>query len=120
MQIQRGQNLGQMHQKLGIESGARVAFELTPRGITIWDLSGEKVFDVDQSGTVTWDDYDVPKYIRDIIAAPDDQLKRQWKATEGWDEERETFMTELVFSGINILELDFPGARQHSQQSERS
>jgi hypothetical protein len=108
MEIQRAANLGLIHQKLGIDSDARITYKLTANGVVIWDLATETQY------TVTHGDpkplvagFQVPQNIKDIISASDDQLKKRWSESrqDGWSGERETIFTELTYRDISMLGL---------------
>ncbi len=108
MEIQRAANLGLIHQKLGIDSDARITYKLTANGVVIWDLATETQY------TVTYGDPNpsvarsqVPQNIKDIISASDDQLKKRWSESrqDGWSGERETIFTELTYRDISMLGL---------------
>jgi hypothetical protein len=108
MQIQRAANLGLVHQELGIDSDARITYELTANGVIIWDLATETQY------RLTYGDpkpsaarIQVPQNIKDLISASDDQLKNRWRESrqDGWSDERETIFTELTYRGIRMLGL---------------
>jgi hypothetical protein len=110
MQIQRGVQLGMLHQQLGIDANSRIAFQLIPTGVVIWDFGAAKRFTVDGTvPSVVEQDFVVPDRIKQIFAASDEQLEKRWKDgfLEGWTDEQETIFSELVFRGVNML----PGRR---------
>jgi len=110
MQIQRGIQLGMLHQQLGIDANSRIAFQLTPTGVVIWDFGAAKRFTVDGTvPSVVEQDFVVPNRMKQIFEASDEHLKKRWDdgLLEEWTDERETIFTELVFRGVNML----PGRR---------
>jgi hypothetical protein len=112
MQYQEAVNLGMLHRQLGIPANARMFFQMVTEGgvgVYIWDLDSGNTYRVTQGHAETYSTTgrrEVPQHVKDIIAAPDDALKNQWRSTMGWDEIRETVFSELRFRGIDILELD--------------
>ncbi|HEU5415006.1 MAG TPA: hypothetical protein VFW31_14655 [Candidatus Angelobacter sp.] len=115
MQLQRGIQLGLLHKQLGIDANARVAFQLTPPVVIIWDYNTGTRYTVDGTvPSVTDQEFEVPKRMKDIFAASNEQLKERWDNgwLDGWTDERETIFSELVLRGVNML----PGYRNHSSQ----
>ena len=104
MQLQRGIQLGQLHQTLGIRQDARIAFHLTATGVTIWDFDAGIQYIVSPNG-VQNARFEVPQRMKEIFKASDEVLKRRFDEgwLEGWNDERETIFTELCLRGVNML-----------------
>jgi hypothetical protein len=106
MEIQRAANLGPLYQKLGIAPDARVCYQLTPDGVTIWDIATGTAHAVHaKTGTVTTEKFLVPKQVREIIEATDTELHRRWSENreQAWSDLRQTIFTELNFRGISVV-----------------
>src|SRR5579864_6660946 len=107
MQYQHAVRLGVLHQQLGIPADARIHFQIIDGmiGIFIWYLETGNTCAVLQGNIITGK-RNVPQHVKDIIAATDEDLKKRWLSTMGWDEVRETVSSELMFRGIDILKLE--------------
>lgn len=108
MEIQRAANLGLMHQKLGIDSDARITLRFTANSVVIWDLATENQYTVTNGNpNPSVARSQVPQNIKNVISASDDQLKKRWSESrqDGWSGERETIFTELTCRGISMLGL---------------
>ena len=108
MQYQQAVRLGKLHQQLGLPANTRIQLNITTQGTIgafIWDLETGNTYGVVQ-GSVIRGIREVPQHVKDIIAATDEDLKKRWLSTEGWDEVRETVFSELAFRGIDILKLE--------------
>jgi hypothetical protein len=108
VEITRGQNLGALHQQLGIDAKARVTFQMTPMGGIVSDYSTGTAYTL-TFGTptrVVKSPFAVPQWAKEIFAATDEELKRRWKETEGWDDQRETVFAELTLRGVRVLDID--------------
>jgi len=106
MEIQRAVSLGPLHQKLGIAPDARVCYQLTPDGVTVWDITTGTAHAVHaKTGTVTRDKFLVPKQVKDIIEATNTELLRRWSEDrkQAWGDLRQTIFTELNYRGISIV-----------------
>jgi hypothetical protein len=106
MQIQLGVQLGMLHQQLGIDANSRIAFQLTPTGVVIWDFGAAKRYTVDGTvPSVVEHDFELPDRMKAIFDASNEQLKKRWDDgfEEGWTDERETIFSELVLRGVNML-----------------
>ncbi len=106
MQIQRAASLGLLHQQLGIASNARVSFQITDTGVTVWDLETETRYTVGKGmGNATAIPFTLDQQVKNIIGCTDDELKERFAKTsaDGWRGERETIFTELTFRGISVL-----------------
>jgi hypothetical protein len=106
MEIQRASNLGPLHQKLGISPGGRVCYQLTPDGVTLWDIDTGTAHAIQaRTGTVTTEKFLVPKQVKEIIEATDTELLRRWSENrkQAWGDLRQTIFTELNFRGISIV-----------------
>jgi len=98
-----------LHQQLGIPAKARIFFQITTEGTIdafIWDLESGSTYVVVYGNQPIKGRREVPQHVKRIIAATDEDLKKQWLSTMGWDEERETVFSELSFRGFNILKLE--------------
>ena len=107
MQLQRGIQLGALHQQLGIDANARVTVDFGPT-ITIDDVSTGKHFEIVTAVTpiqIVTASFAVPDWVKKILSATDDQLKKRYQETEGWGDERETVFAELTCRGIRVLSL---------------
>jgi hypothetical protein len=108
MEIQRAASLGLLHQKLGIDPNARVAFKLIDTGVVILDLATETAYTViygnPQPAIIP---FQLSQNVKNIVAATDEQLKQRWSESkrDGWSDERETIFTELTYRGVNMLGL---------------
>jgi len=104
-----------LHRQLGIPANARIMLQMVTDGAIgafIWDLETGRTYTVlNQSGdtSVLPGQRDVPQHVKEIIAASEDDLKRRWLSTMGWDEVRETVFSELAFRGVDILKLEGMG-----------
>lgn len=108
MEIQRAASLGLLHQKLGIDPNARVAFKLIDTGVVILDLATETAYTViygNPEPAIT--PFQLSQNVKNIVAATDVQLKQRWSESkrDGWSDERETIFTELTYRGVNMLGL---------------
>lgn len=103
-----GIQLGALHQQLGIDPKARVTFRMTPSGGIISDYSTGTTYNITfgPPTSVTKSPLVVPKWAKDIFSATDDALKKRWKETQGWDDERETIFAELTLRGVRVLDID--------------
>jgi hypothetical protein len=109
MQYQQAVRLGMLHRQLGIPPNARIFLQITTEGTIgafIWDLDSGNTYLVVYGATPIRGKREVPKKVKDIIAASDDDLKKRWLSTMGWNDERETVFSELNFRGIDILQLE--------------
>ena len=108
MEITHGVNLGALHQQLGIDPKARVTFQMTPTGGIVSDYSTGTVYTLTfgPPTTVAESPLVVPQWAKDIFSAKDDELKKRWKETEGWDNVRETLFYELALRGVRVLDID--------------
>jgi hypothetical protein len=114
MQYQEAVRLGMLHRQLGIPAQARIFLEIktdSTLGAYIWDLETGNTYVVTQ-GNVATGRRDVPQHVKEIIAAPDADLKKRWLSTMGWDEVRETIFSELAFRGIDMLKLEGIGSER--------
>jgi hypothetical protein len=114
VEIQRGVQLGALHQTLGIAAESRVYVQLTPTGVVIWDLGTGTKHKVDGT-VVTKESFAVPPRVKAILGADTDDLKRQWEESEGFDDDRETIFAELTARGVDLR----PGTRQVSTRATR-
>jgi hypothetical protein len=108
MQYQEAVRLGKLHRQLGLAEKARVYVKVTTDGAVgayIWEMETGNTFTV-VPGNVIRGQAAVPQHVKDIIAATDDELKRRWLSTMGWDEVRETVFSELAFRGTDMLKLE--------------
>jgi hypothetical protein len=108
MEIHPAASLGLMHQKLGIDSKARITYKLTDSGIVIWDLTGGIRYTITQGDpNPSAAQFHIPQNINDIISTSTDQLKKRWAVSwlDGWSDERETIFTELAYRGEDMLGL---------------
>jgi hypothetical protein len=108
MHIHRASELGTLHQHLGIGADSRISYQITAKGVLVWDLATEVQYDVDASTNppgITKAKAPVPQIVKDTIAKSTDELKTRWQNTWEMNEERETIAGELRFRGINCLEL---------------
>ncbi len=106
MEIHRAANLGPLHQKLGIAPDARVCYQQTPDGVTVWNITSGTAHAVHaKTGTVTTEKFLVPKQVMEIIEATDTELLRRWSENrkQAWGDLRQTIFTELSFRGISIV-----------------
>jgi hypothetical protein len=108
MEITCGQNLGMLHQQLGIDPKARVTFQLTPTGGVVSDYSTGTAYTLTfgQTTRLVKSSIVVPQWAEEIFSATDDVLKKRWKETNGWDDQRETVFAELTLRGVRILDID--------------
>jgi hypothetical protein len=108
MEIMHGQNLGMLHQQLGVDPKARVTFQMTPTGGIVSDYSTGTAYTLTfgQTTRVVKSSIVVPQWAQEIFSATDDVLKKRWKETKGWDDQRETVFAELTLRGVRILDID--------------
>jgi len=106
MEIMRGIQLGALHQQLGIDANSRVNFQVTRTGAAVSDFStGTRYAVTFNPPSVAKSSFAVPQWAQKIFDAPDDDLKKRWNETVGWDDERETIFAELTLRGVRILDL---------------
>jgi len=106
MEIQRAANFGPLHQKLGIAPHARICYQITPNGVTVWDIATGTAHTVHAiTGTVTTEKFQVPRQVKEIIDATDTELQRRWSENweQAWSDLRQTIFTELNFRGISVV-----------------
>ncbi len=106
MEIHRAANLGPLYQKLGIVPDARVCYQLTPDGVTVWDIATGTAHAIHaKTGIVTTEKFLVPKQVKEIIEATDTELSRRWSDNreQAWSDMRQTIFTELNFRGISVV-----------------
>jgi len=106
VEIQRASNLGPVQQKLGLDPNVRICCKVTSIGVTVWDISTGTVHLVDgKTQTVTHAAFKLPKSVKTIIALSDEELKTRWSHgwRQGWDDNRQTIFTELIFRRISVL-----------------
>jgi hypothetical protein len=106
VEIQRASNLGPVQQKLGLDPNARICCKVTSIGVTVWDISTGTVYLVDgKTRTVTHIAFTLPTAVKTVIALSDEELKARWSHgwRQGWDDNRQTIFTELIFRGISVF-----------------
>jgi hypothetical protein len=109
MQYQEAIRLGKLHQQLGIPAEARVCLNILPKGQVgafIWDLESGNTYTVIHGAPPIKAQMHVPEHVKNMIKATDEDLKKYWRSTIGWDEERETAFSELAFRGIGTLGIE--------------
>ena len=108
MELNYGVQLGALHQQLGIDPKARVTFQMTPTGGIVSDYSTGTAYTLTfgPPTRVVKSRIVVPQWAKEIFAATDDDLKKRWKETEGWDDQRETVFAELTLRGVRVLDID--------------
>jgi hypothetical protein len=106
MEIQQASNLGLLQRTLKIKPDARITMRLTSEGADVWDLSTGNIYRV-TPGNVSVEMHAVPPDVLEIIAASDETLRKHLRDTwqQGWTEERQTMFTELVFRGVDVINL---------------
>jgi hypothetical protein len=95
-----------LHQQLGIDANSRISFQLKQTGVIIWNFDTGTRHTVDGTvPSVTEDHLEVPRRMKDIFSASDEQLKKHWDENwlDGWTDERETIFSELCMRGVNML-----------------
>jgi len=106
MQIQRGIQFGRLYQQLEIDANSPVSYQVMPTGLIIWDLATGVQYKVNPPN-VAQARFDVPQWVKEILAASNEELKKRWteSSMDGWSEERETIFTELTCRGVRMLDL---------------
>jgi hypothetical protein len=106
VEIMRGIQLGALHQQLGIDANSRVTFQITPTGGVVSDFSTGTQYAVTfNPPSVAESPFTVSQRVQKILDATNDDLKKRWKETDGWNDERETIFAELTLRGVRILDL---------------
>ena len=106
LDIMRGIQLGALHQQLGVDANSRVTFQVTPTGGIVSDFSTGIQYAVTfNPPSVAKSRFNVPQWAQKLFDATDDDLKKLWKETDGWDDERGTIFAELTIRGVRILDL---------------
>jgi len=109
MQFFTASRLGRLQQDLGLRGDTRVFLQIMTGGATgayIWDLETGNTFLLIQSQEIVRGQNRVPDRVKEILTASDEDLIARWRATQEWDDDRESLMSELAARGIGVQELE--------------
>jgi hypothetical protein len=109
MQFFTASRLGRLQQDLGLRDDTRVFLQIMTGGATgayVWDLETGNTFLLIQAQETVRGQNRVPDRVTQILTASDEELKDRWRATEDWDDDRESLMSELAARGISVQELE--------------
>jgi hypothetical protein len=103
LQVQKAIRVGALHLTLGIPADSRVTYQFTQSGgVIIVDLHAGIQYQVEGTN-VTKKITVIGPRVKELLATTDQELKKVWNDTRGWDNERELVFTELCERGVSML-----------------